>query len=274
MQPFLPWPGSKAKCAAEIVSEFPRSCRTYYEPFLGSGAVYFALNGKLGFLKVDFQSAALSDVNAKLINCWQAVKDKPEHVKRMLAHCLERNSEEFYGQMRDQMDKPSIFIYVMRAAFSSMYRVNLNGRFNVPWRKLDFAVKKKRISYDVDHLGLCSSYLNRRPVTLAAQEWNEAVESAQEGDLVYFDPPYLPYNGTGFVSYDASGFGVGDHVMLVTYARRLMNRGVFVAISNSDTPDSRRIYGDPHKLLSVTNAVKSTATSKGKRSEGLWIFKP
>lgn len=272
MDPFLPWPGSKAKCAKAIISEFPLQFRTYHEPFLGSGAIFFALNNLTSFRT--FTKARLSDTNSNLINCWSAVMERPEHVKSMLMHCLDRNSEEFYNRMREQMGNPSVFLYVMRAAFSSMYRENLQGKFNVPWRKQDFMTNGKRISFDVEHLDICSRYLHAKEADIFVADWMVACQDVRAGDLVYLDPPYLPYTETGFVNYTSSGFGEGDHVFLRTQARLLAEKGAFVALSNSDVPASRRIYGEPHKIINVANAVKSTATNKGTRSEGLWIWEP
>lgn len=272
MTPFVPWPGSKAKCARLIIEEFPERFNTYHEPFLGSGAIFFALSNLATYRH--FTSARLSDTNKNLINCWRAVMEHPEHVKGMLLECLERNSEEFYQSMRSQMSNPSVFLYVMRAAFSSMYRENLKGEFNVPWRKQDFDVNGKRISFDVNQLDICSSYLQAKNAEIFVADWMVAVQDAKAGDLVYFDPPFLPYTENGFVEYTACAFGTGAHVLLRTQARLLSERGVFVALSNSDVPATRRIYGEPTKLITVPNSVKSTATTKGTRSEGLWIWRP
>lgn len=276
MEPFLPWPGSKSKCATQIIEVFPRTFGTYFEPFLGSGAIFFKMNDaavKQGNRRT-FERARLSDTNAKLINCWRAVMERPEHVKRMLLHCLDRNSEDFYLAMRHQMGNPSAFLYVMRAAFSSMYRENQRGEFNVPWRKQDFQKNGRKISYDVEQLDACSRYMRAKNVELSVAEWITAIHDAKEGDLVYFDPPYLPYTETGFVNYVAGGFGEGEHVFLRTQARIMSEKGVFVALSNSDVPASRRIYGEPTKVISVANSVKANATDKGKRAEGLWVWAP
>lgn len=275
MDPFLPWPGSKKKCSRAIIEEFPAEFGTYFEPFLGSGAIFFAMNyngNNPSYRK--FSRARLSDNNANLINCWKAVMERPERVATILTHCLERNSEDFYNEMRRQMSNPSVFLYVMRAAFSSMYRENVRGEFNVPWRKQDFKVHGKRISFDVERLMTCSRYMIEKNVELAVAPWIDAIHDVKRGDLVYFDPPYLPYTDNGFVSYIAGGFGEGDHVFLRTQARLLSEKGAFVVLSNSDVPASRRIYGEPTKLITVANSVKSTATDKGKRSEGLWIWQP
>ena len=276
MEPFLPWPGSKAKCADKIIAHFPDSFLTYWEPFLGSGAVFFAMNDLApnNPNARSFERAMLSDSNAKLINCWRAVMDRPEHVKLMLGHCLERNSEEFYHAMREQMDNPSVFLYVMRAAFNSMYRENLKGQYNVPWRKQDFEINARRISFDTERIDECSLYMKAKNVTLSVAQWIDAIHDAKAGDLVYFDPPYLPYTETGFVNYVAGGFGEGDHVFLRTSARLMAEKGITVVLSNSDVPASRRIYGDPTTVISVVNAVKATATEKGQRAEGLWVWKP
>lgn len=272
MKPFLPWPGSKEKCSRAIISEFPETFNTYHEPFLGSGAIFFALNNLTS--QRTFVSARLSDTNKNLINCWRAVMERPEHVKLMLSNCLARNSEEFYKSMRSQMENPSVFLYVMRAAFSSMYRENLKGQFNVPWRKQDFEVNKRSISFDVDHLDIVSRYLHAKKADIFVADWMTALHDVKPGDLVYLDPPYLPYTETGFVSYTADGFGEGAHVFLRTQARLLSEKGAFVALSNSDVPASRRIYGEPFKIINVANSVKSTATTKGTRAEGLWIWTP
>jgi DNA adenine methylase len=269
MDPFLPWPGSKAKCAAAIISEFPKEVGTYHEPFLGSGSIFFGLNKK-----VEFKEARLSDKNKNLIGCWDAVHKRPFHVQTMLRHCLERNSEEFFYRMRSQMENPSVFLYVMRAAFSSLYRENSKGEFNVPWRKQDYTIKKKTIGMDTERIIDCSMFMQSKNVAVFVADYLDSCQDVRAGDLVYFDPPYLPYTETGFVNYVAGGFNEGDHVFLRTQCRLLAEKGAFVALSNSDVPASRRLYGEPAKLINVSNSVKSTAKTKGTRAEGLWIWRP
>lgn len=273
MHPFLPWPGSKQKCATQITDEFPVVWENYYEPFLGSGAVFFALGRPQG-LQHAFNRVYLSDTNKNLIHCWRAVKQRPEHVGHMLLHCAARNSEAFYSAMREQMENPAVFIYVMRAAFSSMYRENLKGEFNVPWRKQDFEKKGLRVSFDTEQIDLCSRYLNARDVDISVAPWEKAVQDAKAGDLVYFDPPYIPYTDRGFINYQPGGFNENNHVYLANIARVLGDKGVYVFLSNSDTPGAMRIYGEPLKLIETVNAVKSTAKVKGIRSEGLWKWGP
>lgn len=272
MDPFLPWPGSKAKCAAEIITEFPLHFERYFEPFLGSGAVYWNMQTDKGLLKREVKEAILSDVNQKLIRCWREVRDNVDEMSLKLRAHFAANTERYYYSKRKLVGDPDVFLYLMRAGFSSMYRENKAGEFNVPWRKKDFEAGRT-ISYDVDYLKACSEQLAKNAHLLSGP-WHEASMFADAGDLVYFDPPYLPYNATGFVGYSSEGFGLGEHVVLANRCRELAKRGVFVALSNSDTEDSRRIYGDPHKTINVTNSVRAKALKKGSRPEGLWLFKP
>lgn len=267
MKPFLPWPGNKSKIKHKILAHFPKSINVYHEPFLGSGAVFFALE-EAG---IEFKSARLSDTNHNLVNCWQCVGASPEVVAKNLdEHCL-RDSAEYYAQARQFMWMPGYFIYVMRAAFSSIYRENRSGEFNVPWRKSDYA-KGKRISSDTSQIIQCGEYLQSRSVKIICQAFQVALAAAVSGDLVYLDPPYLPYMSTGFVGYTKDGFGWEEHKQLHESIREAVARGVKVVLSNSATLASEEIFGPPTEIISTANMAKSTATVKGKRSEGIWVW--
>lgn len=267
MKPFLPWPGNKSKIRLSILEHFPKSINTYHEPFLGSGAVFFALE-EAG---IEFKAARLSDTNQLLVECWQHVQDNAEFVaKNLLAHCG-LDSEEYYYNARKFMWMPAYFIYVMRAAFSSIYRENKAGEFNVPWRKSDYA-KGKRVSSDTSQLIQCGAYLQEHPVKITCQVFQQAVREAGAGDLVYLDPPFVPYTPTGFTSYTKNGFVWEDHLALKTHIDAAVARGVRIVLSNSATPASEEIFGPPTEIISTANMAKSTATTKGKRSEGIWVY--
>jgi DNA adenine methylase len=268
MKPFLRWVGSKFRCHKEIINEFPITFQDYYEPFLGSGAIFFNLFN----CKRIFRKAYLSDINKHLINCFIAVKDEPERVKNVLLTYLARNSEEFYYAMRPNVGTPAGLIYLNRAGFSSLYRVNKDGEFNVPYRKLDFDVMKKPISMDTDSIERCSAYLNRWLGDIRCFGFEKALTSVKSGDLVYIDMPYVPYNSDGFTAYDKTGFGLKDHKWLHNCLLQCKKRGAHVFLSNSITDVSKMIYGEPYKVISVGDSVKSTAVVKGKRLEGLWKY--
>lgn len=271
MSTFVPWVGNKSRCSREIISEFPVKFTNYFEPFLGSGAVFFNLYdcGRI------FEKAYLSDSNRNLINAFRAVRDEPDRVKKILLHCCEKNSEEFYYEMRNNMSSPAVFIYVMRAAFSSLYRENSKGQFNTPWRKQDFITMNRKISVSTEDIDVCSKYLNRYAISslsLSNCKWFGLMDMMCKGDVVYFDPPYCPYNDTGFINYQSDGFNESDHIYLNNMCKQLKTKGVHVYLSNSYTPATVRIYGEPKKIISMTDSVKSKATTKGKRQEALYVY--
>src|SRR5688572_23853167 len=115
MKPFIRWAGSKYRCRNEIIKHFPIRFNNYFEPFLGSGSIFFNLYK----CKRVFNKAYLSDINRNLINTYIAVRDEPERVKKVLLTYLERNSEEFYYAMRANVGTPSGFLYLNRACFSA-----------------------------------------------------------------------------------------------------------------------------------------------------------
>lgn len=270
MASFLRWVGSKARCADEIIKEFPIRFKDYYEPFLGSGSVYF----KLYHNQRVWERSFLSDINPHLVRCWNAVKDNPENVKKVLSHLLEKNSEEQYYRMRSEVASPAVFLYLNRAGFSSLYRENSKGQFNVPYRKLDF--EKRPIGKSTEEIDECSRYMAAHPTWIRNLSFTQLLctdNSPGEADVVYFDPPYIPYRKDGFVDYSQTGFCAEDHKCLASIARGCAERSTRVYLSNSITEDSLAIYGEPAKVISVVDSVKAKARDKGIRKEGLWIFK-
>ncbi len=268
MKPPFGWCGSKARCHKEIINEFPIVFNNYYEPFLGSGAIFFNLFN----CKRVFNKAYISDVNKHLIRCFVSIRDEPERVKKVLIHCCEKNSEEFYYEMRKNVSSPAVFIYLMRACFSSLYRENQSGEFNTPWRKQDYIVMRKKISMETDTIDRCSTYLNKWCGDIQSFDFEKALTSVNKGDVVYLDPPYVPYKAGSFTAYEKSGFGLSDHTWLNNVAKQCKKRGAHVFLSNSITDVSKMIYGEPFKVISVGDSIKSTATVKGKRLEGLWKY--
>jgi DNA adenine methylase len=268
MKPPFGWVGSKYRCKDEIISEFPDSFVDYYEPFLGSGAIFFSLkdSGKL------FRSAYLSDINKNLIDCMRAITYEPDKVAKVLLECCKKNSEEFYYEMRKFVNKPGVFVYLMRACFSNLYRVNQKGEFNTPWRKGDFEVYKRKISLDVTCIKECSEYLNEWLVNINNLSFDAALTYVNVGDLVYCDPTYIPYSDNGFVAYDKKGFGMDQQKYLHNICKVMKDRGAHVFLSNSYTDKSVQIFGKPHKIIGVSDSVNSTAVDKGKRLEGLWKY--
>ncbi|MGB3124414.1 MAG: Dam family site-specific DNA-(adenine-N6)-methyltransferase, partial [Pseudomonas sp.] len=175
--PLIRWPGGKRALVSKITSKFPQNFDRYYEPFFGGGAIFFAMAP---------DNASLSDINSDLINAYIMVRDRPSE----LIGDLERydNSEKFYYEIRaskpsDIIKKSARLLYLTRLSFNGIYRVNLNGDFNVPYGK-----KYHLSAFDLPKLLQVSEAL--KGVSLSVADFELATQSARSGDLVYFDPPY------------------------------------------------------------------------------------
>ncbi|MBI5508116.1 MAG: DNA adenine methylase [Deltaproteobacteria bacterium] len=233
-RPFLKWAGGKAKLVPEILARFPRRFGTYHEPFLGGGAVFFALGPR---------RAVLSDLNAELIATYSAIRDDVEAVIRALAvHAV---SEEHFYSVRaasvaglGNTAVAARTIFLNRTCFNGLYRVNSKGQFNVPFGR--YANPK---ICNADNLRAVSRALQGVPIR------HESVFTitprVAAGDLVYFDPPYDPVSATSsFTAYAKTAFGKDEQVALAALCRELSERGAHVLLSNSDTPFIRELYRD------------------------------
>jgi DNA adenine methylase len=231
-KPFLKWAGGKTQLLAELLARMPTTYGRYYEPFLGGGAVFFALQPK---------RATLSDINDELITTYTAVRDTPKEVITTLSQ--HTCSPEYFYQLRKEKlanlgatHRAARLIYLNRTCFNGLYRVNAQGDFNVPFGghnnpTICHAENLQRVSE-----ALRGAQLRCQPVAAIARQ-------VRRGDLVYFDPPYVPLSPTArFTNYAVGGFGLRDQVALARLYTALAARGVHVVLSNSDTPQVRELY--------------------------------
>lgn len=245
--PLLRWAGGKASIAEQLIGLMPATIGTYFEPFLGGGAVFFRLSNARRLVG--------SDVNWQLMEFYTQVRDHPEAVLAALAHfsntkesfltvrAWDRHPEEFRD--RSPVERAARFFFLNRTCFNGLYRENSRGEFNVPFAGL----KNPRIIAR-DQI-LSASRLLRQLHTdspkyeLLTSSYENVVSDAGEHDFVYFDPPYVPVSATAsFVAYQGSGFGHTEQLKLRDTAIALSERGVKVMISNSDTAISRELYQD------------------------------
>lgn len=260
MKPFLKWAGGKTQLLPELMKRVPAKFGTYYEPFLGGGAMFFALQPK---------RAVLSDVNRRLIRTYRGVRDSVEVVVGMLQAYEDLHSEEFYYKMRsrdvDSNDSDAglaaWMIYLNKTGFNGLYRVNKSGKFNVPWGKHEKFVP------DVENLRACSAALKNKQLLYCPFEFVFNPTAAKvlcpvSGDLVYMDPPYVPVSKTAsFTAYTASGFDGIDQDRVVTVARNLKARGVHIILSNSGTEGVAQLYAEGFEVEEV--AARRSINSKG-----------
>ncbi len=255
-RPVLKWAGGKTQLLKKILPRLPERIRTYYEPFLGSGAVFFALA-----TTQRFERAVLSDQNQELVDVYRALKEDVDALITELSSM--RYSEEEYYQVRES--RPRLLarraartIYLNKTGYNGLYRVNRSGEFNVP-----FGRHSNPTICDVTNLRRVAAVLES--VSLEVEDFEQIARRAEPGDAVYFDPPYLPLSKTAsFTAYDRHPFLLEEHERLARVFSELVESGVAVVLSNSDTADSRRLYRDfVCSYPQVTRPINSQASSRG-----------
>ena len=270
LQPFLKWAGGKRQLLPEIRKYLPSDYAKYYEPFLGAGAVLFDLQPP---------RAVINDANSELINCYQVIKSQPEELVELAGSYP--HSKDYYYQLRAQ-DRSSDFnrlsplqraariIYLNKTCFNGLFRVNSRGEFNVPFG----SYKDPRI-IEPGVINSISAYLNKADVEIHCRDFAQAVESADDRDFVYFDPPYDPLSDSSSVTgYQRGGFGKSEQQRLKRFADELSDRGCRVLLSNSATPFIYALYSDSrYEIVEVQAArsINSVGSSRDKISE-LLIF--
>src|SRR5918994_2192457 len=259
---FLKWAGGKLQLIEQFKNLFPHNFRNYYEPFIGSGAVFFYVKSKLKPNKV-----ILSDTNEELINCFCVVRDKPSELVELLLNHRKKHSKEYYYSVRsmesstlDSLDRAARLIYLNKTCFNGLYRVNSKGQFNVP-----FGDYENPSIFDRNTLFQASQLL--QGVHLQVMTFEKVLDFAGKDDFVYFDPPYIPLSKTSsFTRYSKSDFSMMEQKRLSEVFRLLDSRGCFIMLSNSDHALTRELYGDYEKNIVVVRAkrlINSVGSKRG-----------
>jgi DNA adenine methylase len=239
--PFVKWAGGKREILPALLPHIPSTFRTYFEPFVGGGALFFHLAPR---------GAVLSDSNERLIRAYHGVKNDVDRVVALLR--TYPDTKEFYLELRaanadagTDAQVAAWLIYLNKTGYNGLYRVNSRNIFNVP-----YGDHQKANFRDEPTLRACSRAL--AGTTLKCADFETVTESAVEGDLVYFDPPYVPRSvSSHFTSYTSSGFGPSEQERLRDVALRLKRRGVQVRLSNSATALIERLYSRDFELIPV-----------------------
>jgi DNA adenine methylase len=251
-RPFLKWAGGKAQLLPALLARAPASIGTYFEPFAGGGALFFALMSKAsrspGTDDRNPRRAVLNDLNADLVATYEVVRDAPEALTQRLVK-LERDYLEadpagrqaMYYHVRasrpaNPLDAAARVVFLNKTCFNGLYRVNREGAFNVPHGRY-------RAPHIADRETLLVASAALRDVELRCADFEEACEDAQSGDFVYFDPPFHPLSNTSsFTAYTQRDFGNTDQIRLKRCIDVLTTRGVAVLLSNSPHPWIRGGY--------------------------------
>jgi DNA adenine methylase len=260
--PFLKWAGGKTSLLPELRRHVPARYRRYHEPFVGGGALFFAVAPR---------RALLSDSNGELVHCYLQVRDDVHGVLAALArHVYERTHYQNVRALEPHgltaAERAARFIYLNKTCFNGLWRVNRAGRFNVPIGRYT----NPRF-YDPAALIAASNALGRTELLHASFE--DAVARAAPGDFVYLDPPYDPVSATSsFASYTADGFTWDDQKRLSRACIALDRRGVRFLLSNSATERIRELYrGFEQRLVRAPRFINSKAASRGRVDE-LLVF--
>jgi DNA adenine methylase len=270
VKPYLKWAGGKRQLLPVIENYIPdeNEINTYYEPFIGAGAVLFARQPS---------NAVINDHNTQLITTYKVIKDQVEELIRLLQAHKESNTKEYFYDIREQdrkldtfntlsdVEKAARFIYLNKTCYNGLYRVNSQGLFNVPFGKY----KNPAICEEIT-LRSINQYFNSSNITILNGDFSEAVKNAGEGDFVYLDPPYHSPNNMNFTGYQAGGFNEGEQVRLYETYLQLTSKNVKCLLSNSDTDFIRDLYKDFNiHTVKATRAINSDASKRGKVNEVL-----
>jgi DNA adenine methylase len=266
-RPFLKWAGGKRQLLEQFAPLYPERFERYIEPFVGSAAVFFDVRGR-----VDSRFAALSDNNEELINCYRAVRDDVEGLIRRLRIHKKRHHEALpshYYAVRDldlsrlsSVQRAARLIYLNKAGYNGLYRVNAEGRYNVP-----VGSYKDPPICDPELLRAASVALQN--VRIEVRDFESWLPDARSGDFFYIDPPYVPLSKTAnFTSYVPGGFGPDEQKRLASFVAGLNKRHARFMVSNSDTALVRELYKDFEvRGVRARRAINSNGKARGRISE-------
>lgn len=259
--PIVKWVGGKRQLLPILSEMVPKEFGTYYEPFFGGGALFFALEP---------ENAVINDSNPPLITMYKAVQSSPQEVKQHL-----NNIQNWYNALSDDQAKAELYyilrdrfnlgyeeddgaylaatlIFLNKAGYNGLYRTNRAGKYNVP-----FGHRKTLSLFDDENLVAVSKALQNADIRCG--DFGNCLESASAGDFVFFDSPY--YNT--FDNYQAGGFSEADHRRLAETFQTLSERGVLCMLTNSNTDFIRELYkGFPITLVPVRRAVNRDASGR------------
>ncbi|MCX5981705.1 MAG: DNA adenine methylase [Nostocales cyanobacterium LacPavin_0920_SED1_MAG_38_18] len=267
VKPFVKWAGGKRQLVPTILANhLPKNynLQTYYEPFIGGGALLFSLQPK---------KAVINDSNAELINCYKIIKNSLDELIEDLKN--HKNNEYYYYDIRDwdreknfksktEVQRASRIIFLNKTCYNGLFRVNSQGQFNVPFGKYE-----NPNILDIAVLKAVNKYLNENQVRILNSDFQEAVKDAKRGDFIYLDPPYDPVSETAsFTGYDVNGFNKQEQRRLKEVFDDLNSRGCHILLSNACTEFIEDLYKDYlHTKISAIRAINCNGKKRGKVDE-------
>lgn len=260
--PFVKWAGGKRQLLPQIKERMPEKYNSYFEPFVGGGAVIFELLPT---------NALINDINKALINAYRQICNAPEAflaAVKQLDEAMWEDDKKYYYSLREHyndklmkaeydVELAALFVFINKHCFNGLYRVNGKGLFNVPYNN------SRRTSVDESIIMEVSKYL--QGITIMDGDFEEACEGAGQGDFVFIDSPYAPLNPTSFESYTKEGFDIESHRRLSNLFDKLTNRGCYCMLTNHNTELINELYsgkGYRRDVVSVKRMINSDASNR------------
>mgnify|MGYP003339388078 CR=1 FL=1 len=267
-KPFVKWAGGKRQLIQTIDKYIPDEFGTYFEPFLGGGAVLFHLLSQNPKMK-----CKVSDLNSDLILAYVTIRDRLDDLLKSLENHSKnysKNPDSYYYAIRasepkNQIDKVSRLLFLNRTCFNGLYRVNSKGKFNVPLGRYS-----NPNIVNEENLTSVSHALQSKNIMINCSDFSAVLSDSRKGDFVYFDPPYQPMSETAnFTSYTNRDFTYKDLENLVKIAAKLSDRGCRVLLSNSNSKEVKEVFSKDWKLVEVraNRSINSDSTRRTGQKE-------
>jgi len=264
-KPFVKWAGGKRQLIPILNENLPETFGTYFEPFLGGGALLFhMLTERQG------QKCSISDLNSDLVLSYTTIRDRTEALITSLKNHeknYQKDSKSYYYSIREsnprsQIEKTSRLIFLNRTCFNGLYRVNSKGKFNVPLGKYS-----NPNIVNEDNLRSVSHILQSSKVAIQCRDFESVLRDAKKGDLVYFDPPYQPVSDTAnFTSYTNKDFTYDDLSRLAELCMDLDSKGCRVLLSNSNSKEVADMFSAKPWTVNKIRANRSINSNSKKRT--------
>lgn len=261
--PILKWVGGKRQLLDGIEPLIPK-CSTYYEPFIGGGAVLFSRQP---------EKAVINDSNQELINVYLTIKEEPEALIEKLNEHKEKNSEDYFYRIRaldrdkkvfehmTNVERAARSIYLNKTCYNGLFRVNSSGEFNSPWGRY----KNPNITNETT-INALHSYFNKANIIIKCGDYRVALKGIRKGAFVYLDPPYMPISSSAsFTGYTAGGFGEKEQIILKEQCDALNAKGIQFLLSNSSCPFIEDLYKD--YIIEHVNAKRAINANPEKRGD-------
>ncbi len=251
--PVCKWSGGKRQLLPHLIASRPSRWRRYLEPFVGGGALFFALGQPDSYI---------SDTNAELINMYRVLRDDVDALVEHLGR--HRNESSYYYAVRAQdpahlspLERASRLLFLLRVCYNGLWRENAAGQMNTPFGRYHNPDIVQEKSLRAAHHVL-------KTATIAESDYRAVARLAEPGDWVYLDPPYAPVSKTAnFTSYTAHGFNWADQEAMAQLVREMGQRGVFVMTSNADVPAIHDLYhGLPIQIVPARRAINSNPAKR------------